>query len=70
MRFIDKNDPDKVFTALPESDFDKSIAKIIKESIGEQNLYKMDLWKDVGKSCRHGATAFCNPCMKELEGDE
>jgi len=45
------------------------IDEIIKEIFGETNLYKMDIWKDIGKYCKHGNNIFCDSCKKELENE-
>jgi len=47
-----------------------SIKDLIRKIFGEQNLYKMDMWKDAGKYCKHGNHVYCDKCKKELEEEE
>lgn len=45
----------------------KTLKDIIDNTLGEQNLYKIDFWKDPEKRCRHNKSIFCDDCRKEIE---
>ena len=47
-----------------------NIAEIVRKVLGEQNLYKMDYWREPNKPCRHNNTVFCVKCKKEIEGEK
>ena len=46
------------------------ISKIIKDVLGELNLYKIDRWKYPNKLCRHNNSIFCDKCRLEIESEK
>lgn len=45
------------------------ITEIAHTVVGEQNLYKMDFWKEPNKRCRHNNSVFCVKCREEIEDE-
>lgn len=43
------------------------VEQMVRKSIGETNLYKIDPWKDPNKACKHNNSVFCVKCREELE---
>lgn len=46
------------------------IQQIVKQTLGEQNLYKIDPYKHPNKRCRHNNSVFCVKCRLEIEKEQ
>jgi hypothetical protein len=59
----------EVFVKQMAKSFGECFDLVIQKCLEEQNLYKMDPWKEPNKKCRHNNSVFCDKCRIEIENE-